>query len=82
MKLFLDTNVLIDFILERPPFYPAAAMIMSYAFEGKVGICVSSMSVVTTHYICVDRCKMPIEAFPQRLHGGVRSRINRRIQVL
>lgn len=52
MKLFLDTNVLIDFLLERPPFYPAAAMIMSYAFEGKVGICVSSMSVVTTHYLC------------------------------
>lgn len=67
MKLFLDTNVLIDFLLERPPFYPAAAMIMSYAFEDKVGICVSSMSVVTTHYICVDRCKMPIEAFRRKM---------------
>lgn len=29
MKLFLDTNVLIDFILERQPFYQAAAMIIS-----------------------------------------------------
>lgn len=29
MKLFLDTNVLIDFIMERPLFY-AAAMIVSF----------------------------------------------------
>ena len=36
MKLFLDTNVLIDFILERLPFYQAAAMIISYAEENKV----------------------------------------------
>lgn len=38
MKLFLDTNVLIDFILERQPFYQAAAMIISYAEENKVQI--------------------------------------------
>ncbi len=30
MKLFLDTNVLIDFIMERPLFYDAAAMIVSF----------------------------------------------------
>ena len=33
MKLFLDTNVLIDFILERPLFYQPAAMI---GVSGKV----------------------------------------------
>jgi len=38
MKLFLDANVLIDFILERPKFYPAAATIISYAVEGKIQI--------------------------------------------
>lgn len=35
MKLFLDTNVLIDFILERPAFYLPTAMIVSFAVEGK-----------------------------------------------
>lgn len=30
MKLFLDTNVLIGFIMERPLFYAAAAMIVSF----------------------------------------------------
>ncbi len=63
MKIFLDTNVLIDFFLERAPFYPAAAMIFSYALERKVEACVSSMSVVTAKFICVDRCKMPLEMF-------------------
>ena len=56
MKLFLDTNVLIDFILERQPFYQAAAMIISYAEENKVQICVSSLSLVTTNFICIERC--------------------------
>lgn len=45
MKLFLDTNVLIDFILERPAFYLPTAMIVSFAVEGKIELAVSSMSV-------------------------------------
>lgn len=67
MKLFLDTNVLIDFILERQPFYQAAAMIISYAEENKVQICVSSLSLVTTNFICIERCKMPIEIFRNKI---------------
>lgn len=67
MKLFLDTNVLIDFILERPKFYPAAATIISYAAEEKVKICASSMSIVTTNFICVERCDMPLESFRMKM---------------
>ena len=46
MKLFLDTNVLIDFLLERAPFYEAAAMIISYAAEKRISVSVSAISVV------------------------------------
>ena len=67
MKLFLDTNVLIDFILERPKFYPAAATIISFAAEGKVKVCVSSMSIVTTSFICVERCNMPLADFCKKM---------------
>ena len=67
MKLFLDTNVLIDFILERPKFYPAAATIISFAVEGKVKVCASSMSIVTTNFICVERCDMPLGDFRKKL---------------
>ena len=68
MKLFLDTNALIDFILERQPFYQAAAMIISYAEENRVQICVSSLSLVTTNFICIERCKMPIEIFRNKIN--------------
>lgn len=67
MKLFLDTNVLIDFIMERPLFYDAAAMIVSYAFEKKVSICVSTLSIVTANFICVERCKMPMDIFRRKI---------------
>lgn len=67
MKLFLDANVLIDFILERPKFYPAAAMIISYAVEGKIRICVSSMSIVTSCFICVERCDMELADFRKKI---------------
>lgn len=67
MKLFLDTNVLIDFILERPKFYPPAAMIISYAVEGKVKICASSISIVNMNFICVERCDMPLAEFRKKM---------------
>lgn len=67
MKLFLDTNVLIDFILEREPFYAPAASIISYASDGKAEIAVSSITIVNTCYICVERCKMPLPMFRMKV---------------
>ena len=67
MKLFLDTNVLIDFILERPLFYQPAAMIVSLAAERKIDFCVSALSVVTANFICIERCKMPLEVYRRKV---------------
>lgn len=67
MKLFLDTNVLIDFILERPLFYQSAAMVISYAAERKIEVCVSALSVVTANFICVERCKMPLDVYRRKM---------------
>ena len=67
MKLFLDTNVLIDFILERPLFYQPAAMIVSYAAERKIEVCVSTLSVVTANFICVERCKMLLDVYRRKM---------------
>ena len=67
MKLFLDTNVLIDFILERPLFYQPAAMIISCAAERKIKVCVSALSVVTANFICVERCKMPLNVYRRKM---------------
>ena len=67
MKLFLDTNILIDFIMERPQFYSAAAMVVSLAVEDRIDLAVSSMSMVTANFIAVDRCKMPDEIFRKKV---------------
>lgn len=67
MKLFLDTNVLIDFILERLLFYQPAAMIVSLAAERKIDICVSALSVVTANFICIERCKMPLDVYRRKV---------------
>lgn len=50
-KLFLDTNIIIDFIADRKPFSKYALEIFRYAEEGKVKIFTSSHSIATTHYL-------------------------------
>ena len=60
MKLFLDANVLIDFMSERLPHYLEAATIFTLAVEHKSTIAVSSLSMVRSNYICCERCNMPL----------------------
>lgn len=63
MTFFLDTNVLIDFILQRGDYYEKAASIVSYAQKDKVNIVVSSLTIVNSRYICVERQKQPLEQY-------------------
>ena len=60
MKLFLDANVLIDFMSEQLPNYLEAATIFTLAVEHKCTIAISSLSMVTSNYICCERCNMPL----------------------
>jgi Predicted nucleic acid-binding protein, contains PIN domain len=50
-KLFLDTNVVLDLLGEREPFYDAAAKIATLADEGAIHIVVSALSYSTVFYI-------------------------------
>lgn len=50
-KLFLDTNVVIDLLDKRDPFYRAAVSIFSLAYEGKVLLYVSPMTYATASYL-------------------------------
>lgn len=50
-KLFLDTNVVLDLLGEREPFYESAAKIASIADKGKVRLMVSALTYSTTYYI-------------------------------
>lgn len=50
-KLFLDTNVVIDLLGERDPFYVSAAKIATLADKGKIQIFVSALTYSTVYYL-------------------------------
>jgi predicted nucleic acid-binding protein len=56
-KLFLDTNIIIDLLSERQPFYNEAAMIFSLADKKEIELSVSALSFATTNYILLQSKK-------------------------
>lgn len=50
MRLFLDTNVMIDLLGHREPFFNSAARIVSLADKGKATLAVSALSYSTSDY--------------------------------
>lgn len=50
-KLFLDTNVMLDLLGERDPFYESAAKIATIADRGDIQLVVSALSYSTVYYI-------------------------------
>lgn len=51
VKLFVDTNILIDVIAKRDPFYHEAAALFTLAENGKVSLFTTATSVATVWYI-------------------------------
>jgi predicted nucleic acid-binding protein len=51
MRVFLDTNVLIDVLAEREPFYADSAGVWTLAENGRVIGLVSAVSFTNTYYI-------------------------------
>lgn len=50
-KLFIDTNIVIDLLAKREPFYQEAAKLFSLADKNKVKLIVSSLTFANTNYI-------------------------------
>lgn len=50
-QIFLDTNVLIDFLADRKPFSVAAAQIFNLSVSGKIKIYISAVSYNNIYYI-------------------------------
>ena len=51
MKLFIDTNVVVDFLGKREPFFENAAIIFEMMRQGKTEAIVSSLTIVNCAYI-------------------------------
>ena len=50
-RLFLDTNVMLDLLGEREPFYDSIAKIATLADKGEVKLTVSTLSYSTVFYL-------------------------------
>ena len=50
-RIFLDTNIVIDFLGERKPFYNSTAKVMTLADQKKIEIYISPTTISTAYYI-------------------------------
>ena len=50
-RLFLDTNVVLDLLGEREPFYNSAARITTLADKGEIDLVVSALTYATVYYL-------------------------------
>lgn len=55
MKIFVDTNVMVDLLARREPFYADAARLFSLVDMGKCTAAVAAMSFSTTAYLLEKR---------------------------
>lgn len=49
-KLFVDTNIVIDLLSRRAPYYDGAATLFSLADENQVELSISSLTIANTSY--------------------------------
>lgn len=54
--VFLDTNILIDFLADRKPYSLEAAKIFNYSFKKKVTIYIAAVSYNNIYYILRQSC--------------------------
>jgi predicted nucleic acid-binding protein len=54
--VFMDTNVLIDFLADRKPFSIEAAKLFNYSLKKKVSIYVAAVSYNNIYYILRQSC--------------------------
>ena len=58
MRVFIDTNVIIDLLAKREPFYVESQKIFSLSDTKQVELIISSLSLVNTYYILNDVMKI------------------------
>ena len=54
-KIFLDTNIVIDLLSRRHPFYEEAADIFSLSDKKEIELSVSSLTIANTSYILLKQ---------------------------
>jgi len=57
MRLFIDTNIIVDLLAARAPFAADAAQLFTLADMGRVKLFTSSIAVTTTFYLLQKEVK-------------------------
>jgi|SRR6266850_185583 len=52
MRVLVDTNIVLDVLLHREPFFQESSRIWAAADEGVFDACIASFTLPTIHYIC------------------------------
>ena len=61
MKVFLDTNVFLDYIQQRPQGWKEAETIFFLAINGDISLMISDLTIANVRYI--TRKNIPLEQF-------------------
>jgi predicted nucleic acid-binding protein len=69
MRLFIDTNILIDLLIKREPSYPIVAKVFDIALERKDTIVISNLSIVNAHYVVKKITGVQESALRTALHN-------------
>ena len=56
-KVFVDTNVIIDLLAKREPFYKDAQDLFTMSDKNEIQLCISSLSFVNAYYSIVKHHK-------------------------
>lgn len=51
IRIFIDTDIVVDFFSGREPFAGPAAMLFTLAEQGKLSACVSALTIANCYYI-------------------------------
>lgn len=50
-RVFVDSDIVLDLLAQRQPYYPFAAQFFSLAEKGKITACISPLIFANLHYI-------------------------------
>ena len=67
MKIFLDTNVLIDMMLDYRQSHAESQAVSEIARKGGVAAAMSTQSIIDASYVILRREKLPIVVFKRLL---------------
>ena len=68
MKAFLDTNVLLDILMESRSGHEAALFLLQVIRSGDIAGCLTTQSVIDAAYVQTQRLKSPSKSFKKAIH--------------